>query len=135
MTALSEAYGDKYQAYWQDPREDLVALVDGAGLTVLDIGCGAGATGKRLLDLGKARWVSGVECVPSQVELAWRVLSEVVAGDLAQLAFPWSTGFFDCIIAGDVLEHLVNPWNVLRRLRPLLRSGGALVVSLPNVRH
>ena len=135
MTELSEAYEQKYAAYYQNPREDLLALVEGSGLAILDIGCGAGAMGKRLLDLGKARWVSGVEFVPSQAELARRVLNEVITGDLTQLEFSWSPGFFDRIIAGDVLEHLVDPWNVLRRLKPLLRPGGFLIVSLPNVRH
>jgi len=38
-------------------------------------------------------------------------------------------------VAADVLEHLVNPWAVLQRLRPLLTSTGALYVSLPNIRN
>ncbi len=128
-------YGKKDEAYYQNPREDLVALVEGSGLTVLDIGCGAGATGKRLLDLGKARWVSGVEVVPLQAELARKVLNETLTGDLSQMEFPWSPGHFDCIITGDVLEHLADPWSVLRRLRLLITPGGTLIVSLPNVRH
>ena len=125
----------KADAYFQDPREDLVALVEGSGLVILDVGCGVGAMGKRLLDLGKARWVSGVEVIPSKAEQARQVLNETLTGDLAQMEFHWSSGFFDCIIAGDVLEHLVDPWSVLRKLRPLVSPGGTLIVSLPNVRH
>jgi 2-polyprenyl-3-methyl-5-hydroxy-6-metoxy-1,4-benzoquinol methylase len=135
MTQLCESYKEKCDAYYSDPREDLAALVEGVELAILDVGCGSGATGKRLLDLGKARWVSGVEVISSRAELAWRVLNAVITGDLAQIEFSWAPGGFDYIIAGDVLEHLVDPWNVLRRLKPMLRPGGSLIVSLPNVRH
>ena len=40
---------------------------------------------------------------------------------------------FDCLIFGDVLEHLVDPEDVLRRYRPLLAPGGVVLVSLPNI--
>ena len=42
---------------------------------------------------------------------------------------------FDVVLAGDVLEHLVNPERVLRRAARLLVPGGRVVVSLPNVAH
>ena len=42
---------------------------------------------------------------------------------------------FDCIIAADVLEHLVDPWTVLAQLRARLVPGGVLVASIPNVGH
>jgi len=42
---------------------------------------------------------------------------------------------FDTIITADFLEHLVNPWKALQRLRPLLRHGGALYASIPNARN
>ena len=42
---------------------------------------------------------------------------------------------FDVVLAGDVLEHLVAPEPVLRRAARLLRPGGRVVVSLPNVAH
>jgi 2-polyprenyl-3-methyl-5-hydroxy-6-metoxy-1,4-benzoquinol methylase len=135
MGNLTDMYERKYQAYFESPREDLIQLIEGTNLRVLDIGCGVGATGKRLLETGKARWVSGVEFIAEKAEAARRVLSEVLTGDLAKMEFPWQPNSFDCIIAGDVLEHLVNPWELLSRLRSLISSGGVLVVSMPNVRH
>ena len=41
----------------------------------------------------------------------------------------------DLILALDVLEHLVDPWSVVRKLDRVLRPGGALIASIPNVRH
>jgi len=42
---------------------------------------------------------------------------------------------FDVVLLGDVLEHLVHPEQVLRRLRPMLKQDGYAVISLPNVVH
>jgi Methyltransferase domain len=39
------------------------------------------------------------------------------------------------VIAGDVLEHLPDPWTVLRRAAALLPAGATAIVSLPNVRY
>jgi len=44
-------------------------------------------------------------------------------------------GSIDVIIAADVLEHLYNPWQALQRLKPLLAPGGAIYISLPNIRN
>ena len=40
---------------------------------------------------------------------------------------------FDHIIFGDVLEHLMNPAEVLKAAVPLLQTGGSVIVSLPNI--
>ncbi len=40
---------------------------------------------------------------------------------------------FDCLIAADVLEHLVDPWDVLAKSVSMLAPGATVVVSVPNV--
>jgi 2-polyprenyl-3-methyl-5-hydroxy-6-metoxy-1,4-benzoquinol methylase len=124
MAELEHIYGSKETGYFQSPREDLIELVNGTGLTVLDIGCGAGATGKRLLETGKAKWVTGVELIPAQAVTARQSLNQVLVGDIGQMKFDWPPGFFDCIIAGDVLEHLVSPDRILRELGQFLHADG-----------
>jgi 2-polyprenyl-3-methyl-5-hydroxy-6-metoxy-1,4-benzoquinol methylase len=58
----------------------------------------------------------------------------VLAGDIEtdELALP--SNYFDCIICNDILEHLKDPWSVLRRLKSNLRENGCLIASIPNVR-
>jgi glycosyltransferase involved in cell wall biosynthesis len=41
----------------------------------------------------------------------------------------------DCLIYGDVLEHLYDPWAVLRHHRSWLKEDGMVVVCIPNVQH
>ena len=54
----------------------------------------------------------------------------VVTGDVAHPSF--REGFFDTVLAGELIEHLENHLKFLRDCRRLLRLGGRLIVSTPN---
>ena len=41
----------------------------------------------------------------------------------------------DCIVYGDVLEHLVDPWTLLARHAEYLAADGTVLVCMPNVEH
>ncbi len=75
----------------------------------------------------------GVEYVAEQAAQAARVLDVVHVGDVQTLELPYAPGSFDCLVYADVLEHIIDPWSLLVCHRPLLASGGTLIVSLPNV--
>ncbi len=42
---------------------------------------------------------------------------------------------FDAIIFADVLEHLKNPWVILKKAENLLKSNGKIFISIPNIGH
>ncbi|MDD5437479.1 MAG: methyltransferase domain-containing protein, partial [Candidatus Omnitrophica bacterium] len=42
---------------------------------------------------------------------------------------------FDCIIFGDVLEHLINPWQVVKDMKRYVARDGYVVISIPNISH
>lgn len=102
---------------------------------VLDIGCASGYLGRALIAQGCR--VSGVEYDPVAGEAAREHLSRVVVGDVQELDLVAEFGeaSFDVVVFGDVLEHLTDPEGVLRAALPLLRPGGAVIVSVPNVAH
>ncbi len=135
MSDLAYLYGSKDESYFGHPSEELAQLIEGDGLSVLEVGCATGATGKLLLESGKARRVTGIEYVPEYGEAARRVLDEVYIGNIEQMAFDWEAKRFDCFVFGDVLEHLSDPWRLLKRLRPFLADDGVAVASIPNVKH
>ena len=62
-------------------------------------------------------------------------LTEVYCGDVETMDLPFAPGSLDCIICADVLEHLRNPYDVLKRFAGLLSESGTIVSSIPNVRH
>jgi len=49
------------------------------------------------------------------------------------MELPYEPASFDAVVCGDLVEHLRDPGSTLARLRPLLRPGGRLVLSTPNV--
>jgi 2-polyprenyl-3-methyl-5-hydroxy-6-metoxy-1,4-benzoquinol methylase len=124
---------------YENPRPELQALVPPGARRILDLGCASGALGAALKERPGAPAVIGVESDPVYAAAARERLDRVVEADLEALAasedLEGELGRFDCLIAGDVLEHLVDPWSALASYAVLLDHGCRAVISLPNVRH
>jgi len=121
---------------YETARPDVQAHVPEGVRSVLDLGCSSGVLGAALKErLGAT--VVGVELSEEYAEQARKRLDRVVCADVdAFLRGPVpDEAPFDCLIAADVLEHLVDPWDALARAAALVRPGGTVVVSLPNVLH
>ena len=101
------------------------------GGSLLDVGC---ADGKFLWGLDAGRWRrTGLEPSRQVVQLVRERIPDIefVIGNLYSTRL--RPGSFDVITFWHVLEHLPDPRRVLRRVRELLRPGGWLIVSLPNL--
>ncbi len=119
----------------QPERSDLWPYVPLGSGRVLDVGCATGDLGAALKEQGRAREAVGMELSSVAAALAHDRLDDVIEGDLETVEVPYPDGSFDVLIYADVLEHLKNPWAVAARHRRLLRPGGRIVVSLPNIGH
>lgn len=125
----------KRDGYYRDLRECLLPFVCEGPNKILDVGCGEGRTGAALKAAGKAREVIGIERCEPIAEIARGHVDRVICADLESVELPFATEYFDYIIFGDVLEHLVNPWGVVESLSRHLRQGGHMIASIPNVRY
>jgi predicted TPR repeat methyltransferase len=106
-------------------------LARGTGLAVLDLGFGTGRFAERIRPA--CRYLAGLELDPGAAAEGARFFDDAVTGDVSEgISAPWKEPF-DVIVAGDVLEHLPRPGDVLPTLKRLLKSDGTLLVSLPNV--
>jgi SAM-dependent methyltransferase len=102
-----------------------------AGLSVLDLGFGAGALARRVR--AHCRYLAGIELDAEAAREGSPFFDDAVTGDLLEgVSGPWREPF-DVIVAGDILEHLPEPERLLARLLPLLGRGGVFLLSLPNV--
>lgn len=105
--------------------------VPAGALRLLDVGCGGGAFGAAVKDARECV-VVGVTYSEAEAHQARQRLDEVVVADL-NIFEPASLGLFDCVVCSHVLEHLLAPQELLRRLRASLSPGGTLLIALPNV--
>jgi 2-polyprenyl-3-methyl-5-hydroxy-6-metoxy-1,4-benzoquinol methylase len=120
--------------YYDNTRPEVVALVPERARFVVDVGCAAGGLGRALKLQRPGVEVRGIEPVQSQADKARRVLDDVHVGNAdGPLPDHWPAP--DCVIFADVLEHLLDPWQTVAAFRRVLRPGGALVASIPNVAH
>lgn len=102
------------------------------GSKVLEIGCGSGRLSNILTIKKKCR----VYCVDKDHVIS-RFASgkclEILTIDIENTELPYEERFFDCIILGNVLEHMKEPERVLMRLRKYLADNGSLIYSIPNI--
>lgn len=126
-------FAAKPTGYYTNDRADLVAALPRPIGRVLDVGCGQGAVGVALRAAG-AEWLSGVEMQPDAAAVARKAYDEVAVGTV-ETELSRLTGPFDTICCYDVLEHMGDPYTVLRGLLGVATTGARLHVSVPNARH
>ncbi len=125
--------------YYSNVNPDLLRFIPPDAKTVLEIGCGEGALAGAYRRVNPAvRWF-GVEIEREPGDVAWKsgrvdnVLEVDVEDHLAlneRLDEP-----SDVLVLGDVLEHLKDPWAVLKRLALEVNPGGQILACIPNVQH
>lgn len=131
-----EAYSAKASGYFAAARYDYVAeLPPNRNAKILEIGCGEGETGALALSEGKCGFYCGVEICRKAAQKAKEKISQVLLGDIEKLELLWQPATFDVLILSEILEHLVDPWRTLRKIRPLMKAGGLVFASSPNVSH
>lgn len=126
-------FSTKSPDYFANERSEIAPLLPTRTSDILEIGCGNGETMAWLRREYEIAVAVGIEYVPEMADKARRHFNQVIVGNVEQDALP--AGPFDVILALDVLEHLVDPWAVIRKLHAVLKPGGALVISLPHVGH
>lgn len=99
---------------------------------VLEIGCGSGRLAN-LLSMRKKCLVYCVEKEPAMASIAKNKCVEMLNMDIETKELPYSIGFFDCIILGNVLEHMREPSDILAKLKKHLSYKGFLIYSVPNI--
>lgn len=118
-------------------RNELVSEITGTNKIILDVGCATGVNGKYLLDKGIAKKIYGIEINAPMAAQAQKKYDKVFIGSLDNDTIFDELNHLqpDVIICGDVLEHLNDPWDVLKKFSALLNTNGIIIISLPNVQH
>lgn len=101
---------------------------------VLDVGCGEGTFGGLIKSVRDVE-VWGVEICKDAAVLAEIKLDKVLVGTIEECSKKLPFNYFDCVIFNDVLEHLIDPWIVLKEIKSTIKQDGYVLSSIPNVRY
>ena len=116
---------------------DLLALMPADAGRVVEVGCSSGALAKAYRAVNPASEYIGIEVDPSYAEVAQAHCTRVVVDDIEWMGDATFDSLFpsSCWVFGDVLEHLHDPWALLRRLRKPLSAEASVVACIPNAQH
>jgi methionine biosynthesis protein MetW len=113
-------------------RQDAALSLVEAGDRLLDVGCGRGAVAALLST--RFRSVHGVDSDEEVLAEARRRGVSTQHVDLDRDSLPYEDGSFDAALCLEVIEHVLDPPRLVRELARILRPGGRLYLSTPNVR-
>jgi len=141
MTGLRETY----ERYWNTrlsapeasvgaPNEifESIEPVLPRGNRLLDVGCGDGSIMR--LTAGRFARVHGCDVAVGPIRCASRAGMTALCADLTA-DLPYRDASFDCVTCLEVIEHVMDPLHLLTEFRRVLRPGGALVLTTPNIRY
>jgi len=93
---------------------------------VLDIGCGAGSFGQYKPEGAE---VYGIDIDETAVREAGRYESAKI-GNVTH-GLPYSAEFFDSVLAKDIIEHVLEPWKLVKEMNRVLKQEGTALAVVP----
>jgi len=116
---------------------DLLRLIPNTSKRIIEVGCSSGALAREFKKINPNCYWLGIEIDSQYADLAKRYCDETLVMDIENpIANFWkATNEIDCWIFGDTLEHLRDPWSVLKLIRNSLPSNGSIVACIPNAQH
>jgi 2-polyprenyl-3-methyl-5-hydroxy-6-metoxy-1,4-benzoquinol methylase len=118
-----------------DLESDLLSRIPLSARTVLDVGCGIGPLAAIYRTMNPNARLHGIEVDPAAAQSASH-LDRIVAMNQPGDPLPFDTpGGIDCIIYNGILEHLADPWALIRRHADLLSLDGIMLICVPNIEY
>src|SRR3989344_3665808 len=138
---MTQSLEQNYQKHHSDRRRGGFAILEkergvlfkklvGTGKKVLDLGCRDGVITKYFVE---GNDVTGADIDSSSLESINKNLGvKTLHLDIQSDSWPIQPESFDAVVAGELLEHLYFPAEVVARVNKILKPGGLFVGSVPN---
>ena len=116
---------------------DLLAMMPTTARRVVEVGCMHGALARAHRERNPGVHYTGIDIDADYARVARQACDVALDGDIEQFTPPAFNALFpsDCWVFGDCLEHLRDPWRLLRRIREGIAADGCLVTCIPNAQH
>jgi SAM-dependent methyltransferase len=113
-------------------RKVIAFALDRPFAALFDIGCGRGTLIEALRAKAPEASYTGLDVSEESATIAASKGIKVVKHDLAE-PLPFDDGSFDVVVFGEVIEHLFDPDSALDEIHRVLKPGGRLIVTTPNL--
>jgi 2-polyprenyl-3-methyl-5-hydroxy-6-metoxy-1,4-benzoquinol methylase len=130
---MKNLYTTKPDDYYSLDRSMLLPFVPEGLKTILDVGCGEGAFAKKLRQERQVAHSWGVEFFDGAIPQASKNLDKVIHAPIETALAELPSAYFDCVFFNDVLEHLIDPYSVLKDIRAKVKTDGYVIASIPNI--
>jgi SAM-dependent methyltransferase len=100
---------------------------------IIDLGCGDGSTLAIAAGRNAGHRFAGIDWSGDALRRAHARGLTVVRAGVAAPGLPVTDGVADVVIMSELIEHLVDPDGAVAEVRRVLRPGGSLLLSTPNL--
>lgn len=127
--------------YYEGFNAQLLTVLPKNAQTVVEVGCGAGRLATAYRAINPTVRYLGVELFEEAAQQAATQMDDVIIGSIedadvfSELEDVLGDSGIDVLIFGDVLEHLLEPWDVLAKFKHIMSPNGYCVASIPNISH
>lgn len=125
-------YAEAVKSFKHDRYHAIMSLIPSGGAYVLDYGCGWGHFAVAIRDKGNR--VEAIDLSKNEIDicnLVWGRQLDINFSCNSITAFPDES--FDLVLSNQVIEHVHNVGNYLYGINRGLKTGGQLIISLPNI--
>jgi len=104
---------------------------------IVEVGSSSGALARTYRNANPDCEYIGIEIDPGYAEISRRFCTDVIFGNIESMGDEAFAKLFpsDCWIFGDALEHLYDPWALLRRIRRHLPDTSQIIACIPDAQH
>ncbi|MDI3501051.1 MAG: hypothetical protein PWP22_822 [Thermoanaerobacter sp.] len=113
-------------------RVDVALKLLEKGDRLLDVGCGDGTLGYHAKNMYNE--IYGVDISEKALKIARKRGVITFKVDLNKDKLPFQDNFFDAVTCLDVIEHVIDPRFLIKEIYRVLKTGGILIISTPNIR-
>lgn len=122
---------------YEKVKSELINIIDEdvtKKINVLDIGCGIGASLLAINNKYRNANLYGIERLEAPAKVA-KGICNLIVGDVETLELPYENKFFDYIILPDGLEYIINPEELMEKMKKYLKKDGYILSNIHNVMH